>query len=218
MEYLIDTGDIKEIARIYEYYPISGVTTNPSIVAKAKMPLKSLIKEIRDIIGDKDMLHIQAISPTANEIVEEGKRIVDVAGENTYVKIPVNAEGLKAMKKLRAAGYKVTATAIFTPLQALTAANAGADYVAPYINRLDNISTNGIEIAGNIASLLNESKSESKVLAASFSNVEQIYMTTMHGVTTLTIAPALFDKMIYHPMTDSAIEEFINNGTPYYDI
>ena len=122
------------------------------------------------------------------------------------------------MKALSAEGYKITATAIFTPLQALTAANAGADYVAPYINRLDNISTNGIEIAGNIASLLRNSQSYSKVLAASFSNVEQIYMTAMHSVTTLTIAPALFDKMIYHPMTDSAINEFINNGTPYYDI
>ena len=217
IQYLIDSGDVEAIRNIYEYYPLGGVTTNPSIVAKAGKDLKTLIKELRAIVGDQ-MLHVQALSVTAKDIVEEGKRIVDFAGENTYIKVPVTQDGIRAIMDLTAQGYKVTATAIFTPQQALMAAKAGASYVAPYINRLDNISTNGIEIAGNIAKLLHDSGSQAEVLAASFSNVEQIHMTAMHGVTTFTIAPNLFPKLLYHPMTDNGVAEFIRNGTPYYNI
>ncbi len=217
MNYMIDSGDIDAIKSICEYYPISGVTTNPSIIAKAGIDLKTLITKIREIIGNS-MLHIQVLSEKCADMVDEGKRIVDFAGENTYIKIPVTEEGIKAIKTLKKLNYNITATAIFTPQQALIAACAGADYVAPYINRLDNISTNGVEIASNIHKILQSSGLKTEVLAASFSNVEQIHMTTLHGVTTLTIAPNLFAKMLYHPMTDNAVREFIEYGTPFYNI
>ena len=152
------------------------------------------------------------------EAMEEAKRICDFSGENTYIKIPVTVDGIKAIKNLHKKGYKLTGTAIFTPQQAMLAACAGADFVAPYINRLDNISTNGIEIAENIHKMLSDAGLDTEVLAASFSNVEQIHMTAMHGVTALTISPALFDKMLYHPLTINAVHEFIANGSKYYNI
>lgn len=218
MKYLIDSGDTEQIARICDYYPIDGITTNPSIVAKAGKDLKTLITEIRAIIGHEKMLHVQALSETADDIMEEAKRICDFSGENTYIKIPVTVDGIKAIKNLHKKGYKLTGTAIFTPQQAMLAACAGADFVAPYINRLDNISTNGIEIAENIHKMLSDAGIDTEVLAASFSNVEQIHMTAMHGVTALTISPALFDKMLYHPLTINAVHEFIANGSKYYNI
>ncbi|HOQ13885.1 MAG TPA: transaldolase family protein [Bacillota bacterium] len=217
MEYLIDSADISAIERIFNYYPIAGVTTNPSIVAASGNDLKTVIKKIRGVIGDK-MLHVQALSEKAADIVDEGHRIVSFTGGDIYIKIPVTEEGIKAIKILNSEGIKTTATAIFTPQQALIAACAGADYVAPYINRLDNISANGVEIAGDICKLLKNSGLKTKVLAASFSNVEQIHMAALLGVTTLTIPPALYEKLLYHPLTERAVTEFKKNGAPYYNI
>ena len=146
MKLLVDDANIEKIKRVYEYYAIDGVTTNPSILAKnGKNPYETL-KEIREFIGEDAELHVQVVSKTADKMVEEGKRIVKELGKNTYVKIPTIPEGLKAMKQLSSEGYKITATAIYTPIQAYLAAKAGADYTAPYVNRFDNLGTNGIEV------------------------------------------------------------------------
>lgn len=216
MEYMIDSANIEKIKELNDYFPIVGVTTNPSILAKCNIDVVTAIKEIRKIIGNK-MLHVQVLSTTYEEILEEAKKLNDLGGENTYIKIPVSQDGIKAMKYLTARGYNVTATAIFTPQQALMAATAGAKYVAPYINRLDNIATNGPEIAYEIQKLLKESNLDCKVLAASFSNLEQIHMTSMKGIGSLTIPIDLFTKIISHPLTDKAIKDFIKDGKKYYN-
>lgn len=217
MEYMIDSADLKEIKHINEFYPIAGVTTNPFILSRCGISVINAIKGIRKIIGNK-MLHVQVISEDFDGILSDAEKIVKLGGENTYVKIPVTENGIKAIKYLSRKGYDITATAIFTPQQALIAASAGAKYVAPYVNRLDNIATNGVEIAANIHRLLIEAQVDCKVLAASFSNVEQIHMVSMKGIQSLTIPVNLFDKMIYHPLTDRAIKEFIDEGKPYYNI
>ncbi len=218
MKYMVDSADVRAIKKINEYYPISGVTTNPSLVFEAGRDLKTLIREIREIIGSEKMLHVQTLSLKAKDIVAEAGRIVDFAGPNTYVKIPVTPEGMKAIMAVKAQGIGVTATAIFTPQQALMAATAGADFVAPYINRLDNIAVNGVEIAGQIADLLRTAGSPCEVLAASFNNIEQIHMTSLHGVGVVTISPKMFEKIIYHPLTDIAVEDFVAKGKDLYNI
>lgn len=217
MEYMIDSADVEKIKRLNEFYPVAGVTTNPLILSKSKINVTRAIKEIRSVIGDK-MLHVQVLATDYDGIIAQAKKLVALGGKNTFVKIPVTEEGIKAIKTLSDEGISVTATAIFTPQQALLAAAAGAKYAAPYVNRLDNIAINGIEIAGEMHRLLKENKMDCKVLAASFSNVEQINKITMSGIESLTIVPELFTKMIFHPLTKAAVEEFCEKGAPYYDI
>ncbi len=216
MEYMIDSANLQKIKEINDYYPIVGVTTNPSILAKCNIDILSAVKGIREIIGNK-MLHLQVLSSTYEEILKEAEIIKKLGGENTYVKVPVSKDGIKAIKYLASHGYNVTATAIFTPQQALMAATCGAKYVAPYINRLDNIAINGIEIAAEIEELLRKSDLDCKVLAASFSNVEQIHMVSLKGIGCMTIPIELFPKMIEHPLTDKAIKDFIKDGKKYYN-
>ena len=139
MRYLIDTGNRDAIRHINEFYPIEGVTTNPSLVSKEKEDFWTLIKDIRGIIGADKVMHIQTVQKTAEKMVEEAKLISKTVGGKVFIKIPICEEGLKATGILSKEGIGVTMTAIFTAQQALIAANAGASFVAPYVNRLDNI-------------------------------------------------------------------------------
>ena len=197
MKLLIDDANIEKIKRIYEYYAIDGVTTNPSILAKnGKNPYETL-KEIREFIGEDAELHVQVVSSTAEEMIEEGHRIVKELGKNTYVKSPTVPEGLKAMKKLSNEGYKVTATAIYTPIQAYLAAKAGADYTAPYVNRIDNLGTNGIEVTRKIHDIFENNGLKTQILAASFKNSLQVHLSVcvVFSVPLLFIPPILKVKL-----------------------
>ena len=132
MKLLIDDAHIDKIKTIYEFYPVDGVTTNPSILAKAGRNPYEVLGEIRSFIGKDADLHVQAVAQTAEGMVEDAHRIVKELGTNTFVKIPAVREGFKAMKMLMAEGIRVTATAIYTPMQAYLAGKCGASYAAPY--------------------------------------------------------------------------------------
>ncbi|WP_028991641.1 transaldolase family protein [Thermoanaerobacter thermocopriae] len=212
---LMDTANIKEIKQSIEMYPIDGVTTNPSIIAKEKRDFIELLKEIRDIIGYDKMLHVQVISQKADEIVEEAKYINKEIGGNLYIKIPVIPEGIKAIKMLNGE-IKTTATAVFTPQQALIAAKSGADFVAPYVNRLDNISANGIKVVSDIVKLINIYNFNTKVIAASFKNVEQIHGVCMAGAHAITVNYDMINQMIFHPMTDWSVSQFVKDWENFY--
>jgi fructose-6-phosphate aldolase 2 len=146
MIYLADTANIQELKELYYYFPIAGVTTNPTIIGLEKQPLSIILPQIIDIVGD-GMLHVQMISDKAEDMAREAKayKAKFGLGDNYFAKIPVSSEGFRAMPMIKDAGINVTATAIFTQQQALVAARSGADWVAPYVNRLDNISSHGIE-------------------------------------------------------------------------
>ncbi len=209
MQYIIDSADTKAIRRCVEFYPVAGVTTNPTIISKENSSdFKGLISEIRSIIGPDRMLHIQTTSDVAEDIVAEAEELKKIAGGDFYIKIPVSAEGLKAMQILKGKGIKITATAIFTQQQAMLAALAGADYVAPYINRLDNIVSDGVHVVEEIVELFKKHGITTKVLAASFKNVEQVHKVAMVGCPAVTINPDLFDQLIYHPLTLYAVDAF----------
>ena len=155
------------------------------------------------------MFHIQTTGVTAAEIVREAELLKDFVRGNFYIKIPITDEGLKATAELKRRGIKVTETAIFTQQQAMFAAKAGADFVAPYVNRLDNIVSDGVNVVTEIVEMFEKHNiSSCKVLAASFKTVEQIHKIAMAGCHAVTINPELFDTLIYHPMTQYAIDDF----------
>jgi fructose-6-phosphate aldolase 2 len=218
MIYLLDTANIKEIERLIDLYPIDGVTTNPTIVSKGILKLKELVRVVRSVIGNSRMLHVQTISDKAEDMIQEALRLRDLAGGNFYVKIPATPQGVKAIRQLKELGFNVTATAIFTQLQGLIAAKAGADYIAPYVNRLDNISSHGIDVVADLVHLIDYYGLKTQVLAASFKNVDQVYRVSMAGAHAATISPELFDQIMYHPLVEQSIETFKKDANGCYDI
>ncbi len=216
MQFIIDTAQLKAIKRCAEFYPIDGVTTNPTIISREHTDFLKLIKEIRAIIGPDKMFHIQTTADTSDAIVEEGKRLQEVVGGNFYLKVPISPEGLKATMALKKIGLNVTMTAIFTQQQALIAAKAGADYVAPYVNRLDSIVSDGVRVVEEIVELFCMHDIETKVLAASFKNVEQVHKVALAGGHAVTINPELFEQLVYHPLTLYAIDDFTKDWEAVY--
>jgi len=219
MIYLADTADIKELKELFDYFPLAGVTTNPTIIAATNRKLSEILPDIIEIVGDK-MLHIQMISNNAKDMVREAKayKVKFSLGDNYFVKIPVSKEGFKAMPMLKDAGFNVTATAIFTQQQALVAARAGADWVAPYVNRLDNISSHGIEVVKHIVENIDKFKLNTKVLAASFKTVDQVHRVSMVGSHAATINYEVIELLRSHPMTDMSLEKFEKDAQGLYDI
>ncbi|HHX02485.1 MAG TPA: hypothetical protein GX739_07460 [Firmicutes bacterium] len=217
MIYMLDTANVAEIERLFDLYPIDGVTTNPTIIAQEQKPLRRLLLDIRTVIGEDAHLHVQPISNRAEAIVAEALEYRDLCKGNYYAKIPVTPQGIKAIRLLKQQGVKVTATAIFTQQQALIAAKAGADFVAPYVNRLDNISSDGIGVVADIMTFIKAYGMATKVLAASFKNVEQVHRVCLLGAHSVTITPELFESLLYHPLTDRAVWDFYHDGVPYYD-
>lgn len=216
MLYILDTADLDAIKHCNEFYPLAGVTTNPSIIAKEKADFWAHIKEIRDIIGPEKMLHVQMVQTEATKMVEEAKLICDKIGGKTYIKIPICEEGLKATKELKKLGIGVTMTAIFTPQQALIAAMAGASFVAPYVNRLDNILGDGSDVAAQIVNLFNIYNLDCKVLVASFKNAEQVHKCALAGCDIVTVSDEILRALIDHPMTDAAVEGFEKDWKSVY--
>jgi fructose-6-phosphate aldolase 2 len=217
MQYLVDTANVEAIRTAYESYSIDGVTTNPTIISKEETDYAALLRQIREIIGKESMFHIQTTKTDTENIIKEAVALKDYINGNLYVKIPTFEPGLKAMGILKKMGFKITATAIFTQQQALIASRAGADYVAPYVNRLDNISTDGVGVVADITRLFKYFNLKTKVLAASFRNVEQVHKISLAGAHAVTIQPELLASLIYHPLTDSAIREFANDWRCRYD-
>lgn len=219
MIYMADTANLDELQELFHYLPLEGVTTNPTILSKEGRPLSQAIAAVVGIIGDK-MLHLQMISDKAEDILREAKRYREVfgLGQNYYVKIPVTREGFRAIRMVKDAGMKVTATAIFTQQQALIAANAGADWVAPYVNRLDNIVSHGIDVVADIVRSIRDYALPTKVLAASFKNVDQIYRVSLVGCHSVTANHEVLTAMVNHPMTDKAVADFKTDGAALYDV
>lgn len=211
MKFIIDDANIEKIRMIYKYFPVDGVTTNPSILAKnGKQPYETL-KEIREFIGNDAELHVQVISKKAEEMVEEAHVIKEKLGDNTYIKIPTTKEGLKAMKILKNEGTSITATAIYTQMQAFLAGKAGADYAAPYVNRIDNLGADGIKVAKDIHDIFKNNNLKTEVLAASFKNSMQVLELCKYGVGASTISPDVIEGLIKNDSVSAAVDVFISD-------
>jgi fructose-6-phosphate aldolase 2 len=208
MLYMLDTADLDSIRHCNEFYPLAGVTTNPSILSKQKTDFWFLVEGIRSIIGPDKMLHVQTTQKVAEDIVAEATLLNSRLGGDFYIKIPISEEGLKATMMLKELEIPVTMTAIFTPAQALIAAKAGATFVAPYVNRLDNILSDGVSVVEEIVQIFRLHGLDTKVLAASFKTAEQVHKCALCGCHSVTITGDIMKTLISHPMLDAALTNF----------
>lgn len=215
MEFLLDTANIHEIERYNGIYSITGVTSNPIIISREKADFFPTLLAIRKIIGNKQ-LHVQVTGRSTEEMIKEAQAITAVLGRETFIKVPTNEIGLKTIKALKSEGYYVTATAIYTVQQAVMAANVGANYVAPYFNRMCNNNYDAAAAIADIATLYTASGVKTKILAASFKNPFQIMEALLAGADAVTASPALFTDMVESPLIDSAIDGFEKDWQSLY--
>ncbi|SFC20762.1 fructose-6-phosphate aldolase [Clostridium uliginosum] len=210
MKLILDTGNVEEIKLLSDILPIDGVTTNPTIVSKEKKKFTDLIAEIGEIVGEDIPIHAQVLSTKCEDIIEEAQ-FISALRKNMYVKIPVTSEGLKAIKELSKRGINITATAIFTAHQGFLAAKAGAKFVAPYVNRLDNISADGVGTVNDLVQIIDQYGFDCEVLAASFKNAQQVLELMRCGVHSVTVPPDIARAMMNHPLTDWSVDQFIKD-------
>lgn len=211
MKILVDHADINAIKKMYEYYPVDGVTTNPSILKKAGKNPYDVLLEIREFIGKDADLHAQVISRKAEDMVTEAHKMLEILGANTFIKVPVIPEGLKAIKILAGEGVSVTGTAIYNQMQGFLAGKAGAKYVAPYVNRIDNLGANGIQVAKDIHDMLKKAGLTTQVLASSFKNSQQVQELAAYGVEASTVAPDVIEGLIKVDAARCAVDVFISD-------
>ena len=206
---LIDHADIQTIQALYEEFPYDGVTTNPSILkAVGGNPLQ-VLREIRDFLPKGAQLHAQLIARDKAAMLKEAQHIWDELGADTYVKVPVTSEGLKAIAAMRAKGIShITATAIYTSLQAFLAAKAGARYTAPYVNRIDNLGANGVQTARDMHTMFRQYGFKADVQAASLKNSQQVLELLKSGIGAVTAAPDILRQLVQCDAAECAIDVF----------
>ncbi len=208
MRIILDTANLEDIRYFNTYYPIEGVTTNPTILSKEGGDVLSLLKEIRAIIGDEKELHVQVIETEYEKILAEARAIVAFLGKNTFVKIPATDVGLRATKTLSDEGYGITVTAVLTAAQGLLASNAGAAYVAPYVSRLENICADGVGTVADLAEIFAVSGTSTEILAASFKTAKEVLDVATVGCHAATVGSDVLKKFLAHTTTDTSIAGF----------
>lgn len=211
MELYIDDANINEIRRLIDIYPIDGVTTNPSILAKTGSNPVDVLKEIRTILGPEAQIFAQTIPMDAEGMIRDANALIKLLGKHTVVKIPSIPEGFKAIRELSQQGITTCGTVVYTPMQAYLAAKAGAAYVAPYINRIDNMGFDGVETVKKIQMILNLHQFKTKILAASFKNSQQVLELCAFGIKAATCAPSVIDGFVKNAAIDSAVYVFLND-------
>jgi len=206
-ELYLDTADAKQVARFNACLPIKGITTNPSILAKSGKGLKQVLSELDSVIGIGGRFHVQVVSQTVDDIVEEAKNIHKLPYD-MVVKIPATEVGLAAIRKIKAEKIAVLATAIYSAQQGFLAALCGADYLAPYVNRIDAMGANGNGVVADLQLLLNQHHLESKILPASFKNVQQVMDVLKLGVGAITLPYDIAVQLFAHPSVQPAVDQF----------
>ena len=208
MKLILDTANLDDIKYFNTYYPISGVTTNPTILSREGGDIVKHLHTIREIIGEDKELHIQVTETEFEKIVAEAKAIVKAFGKNTFVKIPATDVGLRATAALKKEGIKVTVTAVFSAGQALLAATAGAAYVAPYVSRLENICEDGIGVVAEIQQVFDCDDYDTVILAASFKTAREVLDVALAGAGAATVSADVLKKLLSHTSTDTSIAGF----------
>ncbi len=207
IELYLDTADLQKIARFSQCLPLKGVTTNPSILAKSGMGLNGLLADLTKILGGKARFHAQVVSLTVADMVEEAKQL-DSLPYDLVVKIPATETGLSAIKKISALGIPTLATAIYSAHQGFIAALCGADYLAPYVNRIDAMGLNGIATVADLQLLLDKNQLNCKILAASFKNTYQAMEIMKLGIGAITLPPDIAEQMFINPTVALAVDQF----------
>lgn len=208
MKLFIDTANIDEIKEINQWGVICGVTTNPSLIAKEGRDFKEVVKEITEIVDGP--ISAEVISLETEGMLEEARDLAKIH-PNIIIKIPMNKEGLKAVKILSDEGIKTNVTLIFSANQALLAAKAGATYVSPFVGRLDDIGNEGLYIIEDIVEIFEIHDIDTEIIAASIRHPIHVSDAAKAGAHISTIPYPVFIQMLQHPLTDIGIEKFLND-------
>ena len=207
MRFFIDTANVDDIRKANDMGVICGVTTNPSLIAKEGRVFEEVIAEIASIVDGPISGEVKATTTDAEGMIKEGREIAKIH-PNMVVKIPMTAEGLKAVKVLSAEGVKTNVTLIFTANQALLAARAGATYVSPFLGRLDDISVRGVDLISEISEIFDVAGIETEIIAASVRNPIHITDCALAGADIATVPYKVIEHMTHDPLTDAGIKKF----------
>lgn len=209
MKFFIDTADIQEIRHANERGWVDGVTTNPTLVAKVGRPMKDVIKEICQTVTGP--VSAEVLSTSAEDMYREGKELAKIH-DNVVVKIPMTEEGLVVVRKFSSEGIKTNVTLVFSPLQALLVAKAGGTMVSPFVGRLDDISTPGMELIHQIKTIFANYDFQTEILVASIRHNVHILESAMMGADIVTVPFKVMQNMLSHPLTDKGLETFLKDA------
>ena len=216
MELIIDSSNIEQIKELNDLLTITGVTTNPTILTKSGREAMDVVKDLCEVLSEDQLLFIQTVQTSFEGIMEEAKMISSIRNKNMYVKIPVTHEGLRAIKECKKLGIHTLATAIYTADQAFLAAMNGAEYLAPYTNRMCNYG-DGVQDVKDLIEMLRVNHMPAKVIAASFKNTYQVHELIKAGIQAVTVPCDVLYQMIDHPGTKIAVGEFSVNWQRAYN-
>lgn len=206
MKFFIDTANIEQIKKGVEMGMVDGVTTNPSLIAKEDKPFEQILKEIVEIVDGP--ISAEVVSLEADGMVEEAK-VLSAMSDNIVIKIPMVMEGIKAVKQLTALGIKTNVTLIFSAAQALLAAKAGATYVSPFVGRLDDIGSPGIDLVNEIMAIFRNYGMTTEVIVASIRSPQHVMESAAIGADIATIPLKVIEQLAKHPLTDIGIDQFL---------
>jgi transaldolase len=215
MKIFLDTANIDEIRKAKEWGILDGVTTNPTLVSRESKPFENVVKEILDIVDGP--VSLEAVSKNADSIIEEAKSLSKY-GENVCVKVALTKEGLKAVRVLSQQGIKTNVTLCFSPTQALLAAKAGANYVSPFIGRLDDISWDGMKLVELIKKIFNNYGFKTQIIVASIRHPIHVLQSALIGADIATVPFKVVEKLFNHPLTDIGIERFLRDWEKVYPV
>lgn len=216
MELIIDSSNIEQIKELNDLLTITGVTTNPTILTKSGREAMDVVKDLCEVLSEDQLLFIQTVQTSFEGIMEEAKMISSIRNKNMHVKIPVTHEGLRAIKECKKLGIHTLATAIYTADQAFLAAMNGAEYLAPYTNRMCNYG-DGVQDVKDLIEMLRVNHMPAKVIAASFKNTYQVHELIKAGIQAVTVPCDVLYQMIDHPGTKIAVGEFSVNWQRAYN-
>lgn len=208
MKFFIDTANIREIKEALSMGLVDGVTTNPSLIAKEGRKFEELIREICEIVNGP--ISAEVISLDTDGMVKEARELAAIH-ENIVVKIPMTIDGLKATRKLAEENIKTNVTLVFSPIQALMAAKAGATYVSPFVGRLDDLAQDGMELVEQIVDIYNNYAFDTEIIVASIRNPIHVLEAALLGADIATIPFNVLSKLASHPMTDKGIQAFLDD-------
>ncbi len=229
MKLYLDDANLSNIEKIADIYPISGITSNPSILKKAGRPPVEQLRAIRELIGQDKMLMSQVVSTKAEDMIREAHvlrdLIADDAGENYFVKLPANPQGIKAIRQLAAEGMCCNATAIYDVTQGYVALEAGARAIAPYVNRIDNLGGDGLEVTRDLQHIIDVNGYDAVIVPGSIRSVRQILECARIPVYGVAVAVDVFGGLLDNIVVDAAVDRFNNDfaelvgeGKTYLDL
>ena len=210
MKIFIDSADTSEIKELEDLGVISGITTNPTLASKTGKTFKELVEEIREILSEDKIINLEVIAEDFETMVIQGKALSAI-DKRVVVKVPCTKDGIKACRILTDSGIRVNITLVFSAMQALLAANAGAFFVSPFVGRLDDISMEGIGVVEDIVKIYKNYKYKTQVLFASVRSVEHIFQAALIGVDIITSPYQYIIEMYNHPLTTAGLEKFLED-------